>query len=467
MVVNLVIKNGKVVLPSETIEAGVAIENGKIVAVATDANLPRADKTIDAKGNYILPGVIDPHVHLGYPYIPMQRIQHNLLKSQWKTETEAAAHGGITTIGHYITPFANQEIVFEDNFEANKSYLESESLIDSFFHIIIEGKTLSWVEKGSEAGIQSFKFSLPYAAPGEAPLGDGGLFEGFEKVGKIKPRAVGMVHAENGEIIKKLAQRIKDKRQDAMAWPDSRPKFCEIEHMLRTFAVAEATNAPIYVVHMTIGEGVGLVKDAKLKGMDVTAETCPQYLTHTKDNPWIQNPKNRLASVVNPPLRDKWDIATLWKGIADGWVDSIGSDHALATWEQKGQDIWNTVPGLGNIMEVLLPVILSEGVNKGRISLNRAVEICCYNPAKSFGLLPKKGTISIGADADITIVDLERKLKPKPRENLYSDTDWNIYEDWELKGWPVYTLVRGEVVMEDGEIVGKKGYGEYVPRPVK
>ena len=179
---------------------------------------------------------------------------------------------------------------------------------------------------------------------------------------------------------------------------------------------------------------------AREQGIEVTGETCPQYLTHNGEEPAQVLLDHPACACVNPPLRDKAANARLWEGIADGTIQCVGSDLAPTTLEMKGDDIWNAPMGLGNTSELLLPVLLSEGVNKGRISLEKVAEVCALNPARVFGVLPRKGQLTAGADADIVIVDLDKEVTVKT-ENLRSMCDWSIYDGWTLKGWPTHTHI--------------------------
>jgi dihydropyrimidinase len=270
-----------------------------------------------------------------------------------------------------------------------------------------------------------------------------------------------MLHAENIDIILPLIARVAvEGRHDCAAWTAARPAFCEAEKLQCYVDLAKAACCPIYIVHNTCRESLAVIRRAKAEAVDIVAETCPQYLTFTKDTFQDYPP---MAN-VNPPLRDKADNEALWGAIAYGTIDTVATDHAPWTKQQKGNDIMKAPMGMGNVLSTWLPAMITYGVNQGRISLEKMVEVCCYNPAKYMGVAPKKGTISIGSDADIAIVDLNKKMVPKATE-LYSGTDLNAYEilGAELAGWPVLTMVRGQIIMEEGKIVGKKGTGKYIP----
>jgi len=455
--VDLVIKNGTVVTPGGIISAGIAIKDGKIAAIMDNDLLPEAEKTINATGKHVLPGIIDPHVHYGYKHP---------IEDAMQGDTEAAAAGGVTTFGHFLRSYTKSPATVMEN---DKKVLEEKAIVDGFFHAMMVNEFIHDIPNCPEAGINSFKFLMGYKGPqaeamGIVPIDDGVLYEGFRQIGELGRPAWAMVHAENIDISLVIRKKIEaEGRQDFPAWNDTRPRFVEEEAMRRAIFIAKVTNCPLYIVHCTIAETAQIIAEARAQGVEVIAETCPQYLTHSSEYPDPIFDKHPTLGNVNPPLRDKESNEKLWEGLRDGWIDVVASDYAPATLEQKGNDIWKAVMGVGNITEMILPVMLSEGVNKGRITLERLVEVCSYNPAKIFGLSDRKGKIAVGADADIVLVDLEKKVRVTADMLHCPHCDWTIYEGWDIKGWPTMTLVRGNVVMEDGNIVGKPGNAQYIP----
>jgi dihydropyrimidinase len=267
-----------------------------------------------------------------------------------------------------------------------------------------------------------------------------------------------MVHAENMSIIHPLkAKYIEEGRNDLKAWTDARPDIAEEEATRRAIWYAKETGSRLYIVHMTIGRGVEWVKQAKAEGVNVIAETCPHYLVLTK----FDDEKVGALGKVNPPLRDEESQRALWEGLRDGTVTCLGSDHStVVPRPDKVRDgIWSGFPGMG----ILLPIMLSEGYHKGRISLEQLSAVLCRNNAQTYGLYPRKGVLRIGSDADLTLVDLEQE-RVVSADYMQSAANWGLYDGWNLKGWPVMTIVRGETVMQDGEIVGSESHGQYVPR---
>jgi len=341
-------------------------------------------------------------------------------------------------------------------------------MIDGVFYaLIMSDRHIEEIpECVRDLGIISFKFHMVYRGreaesiglPGYESCDDGMLYAGFKKIREVGYPVKAMVHTENPEIYFRLSEKlIAEGRDDLAAWTEARPSFVEEEALRSALFIAKVTHAPLYVVHMSIGRGVNIVAQAKAEGMKLTVETCPHYLTLTKDI----DGDPRLAK-VNPSLKDKEDVERLWWGIQHGLIDTLGTDHCALTKDLKNKtgDLWHCVPGFPGVA-TLLPVMLSEGVNKGRISLEKMVEVCSYNTAKTFALYPKKGAVKVGSDADLVIVDLDKRVKVTP-EILKSSSDYTLYDGWEFRGWPSLTMVRGTVVMEEGEIVGKPGTGEYI-----
>ena len=225
--------------------------------------------------------------------------------------------------------------------------------------------------------------------------------------------------------------------------------------MGRAIVLAGAAGCPLYIVHITIAEGVEVVRAARARGRDVLGATCPQYLTLTKDT-------DRVRAKINPPLREPADQQALWRGLANGVLSTIGSDHAPTSLRHK-QEFWSATVGVPGV-ETALPLLLSEGVNKGRLTLERLVEVTSLDPARIFGLYPKKGTLQVGADADLVVVDVAERRTVDGKTNLHQGSDYSPYDGMTLTGWPVLTTLRGRVVMEDGEVTVEPGAGNFVPR---
>lgn len=456
---DLIIHGGEIVTPDRIVKADIAIDDGKIVKIGDRKDMPAAKREIDATGKHVMPGVIDPHAHLGY----MDTLEHV------GTESRAAACGGVTCLGVYILALKDGILQQFDKF---KEAFESQSFVDGFWHLmVIDDLTTSEIEKcPAEIGLTSFKFNMGYKGPHADLLGitatdDGAVFKGFRMINKLGPPALAACHTENIDIHLMLRDElIAQGRNDYKVWNESRPPFVEAECMRRAIYLANSAKCPLYIPHITIAEGVDIIAESRAKGIDVVGETCPQYLTHNNEEPAQVLIDHPACGCVNPPLRDKASNERLWEGLRDGIIECVGSDLAPTTLEMKGDNIWEAPMGLGNNSELLLPVLLSEGVNKGRISLEQVARICALNPARVFGLAPDKGRLEEGADADVIIIDLNER-RTVSADSLRSMCDWSIYDGWELQGWPTHTIVRGQVIVEDGEPVADgAGRGRYIPR---
>jgi dihydroorotase (multifunctional complex type) len=451
MAMDIVIRNGKVVTPQGIIEGGVAIEGERIAMIAQDSFLPEAARVIDAQGNYILPGAIDCHCHLG--------IYSGDYASDLLTETRSAALGGVTTVlNSIITPSFTMK-----DLDSYISPIGKNAYVDLCLYLVIMTKDhIKELPEYSRVGINSFKFLMAYKGKEGEALGVQGLdlgilYQGFEAVKEAG--GLPMVHAENIEVIYGLNPRFQD-RNDLAVWSETRPHICEEIDIYSACKIAETVGTPLYVVHTSVGNAIQVVGEFRKRGNTVYLETCPQYLTLEYTGEDIKEP---LLGKVNPPLRTKDDIELLWHGIQQGLVNCMGTDHCNPTYQEKMADknIWNILPGFPGVA-TLLPIMLSEGVNKGRISIEKVVEVCSLNSAKIHGLYPRKGTLSPGADADLVIVDLDKKVKVTANL-LQSRSDFTLYDGWELTGWPILTMVRGTIVSQDMKLVGRQGHGKFIP----
>jgi len=454
MNVDLLVENGIIVIPPSNLFKGcLGIAGEKIVGIYDYPRGITARERIDAQGNYILPGLIEPHVHYGYK---------GNLESHFRSETASGALGGITTVIPFYRDYENPIGLYE-NIPIVKSIGERNSYIDFSLHLLlITRDQLQNVTKYfKEYGITSFKFYMAYKGEDAKSIGlignetdDGFLMEAFSILSKFA-KAVACIHAENIEVILSLIKKYKGEGRDGLpVWSECRPNQTEAESVHRVITFAQSVDCPIYIVHLSTREALEEVRVFKSKYKKVFVETCPQYLSLTKDAPLGNLGK------VSPPLRTPEDIEALWKGISEGLIDTAGSDHCPFRKEDKLGTIWDARTGFPG-SATLLPILLSEGVQKRKISLEKVVEITSFNTAKIFNLFPQKGTIQVGSDADLCIVDLNLSKKVEPKM-LQSISDFSVYEGWNLKGWPILTMVRGRIVMKDGEIVGPKSYGRFI-----
>ncbi len=445
---DITLKNGLVATPGGIIEGGVAVAHGKITAVGNDSSLPSAAREIDLNGKYLLPGVIDPEVHLG---------GHRPLADDFRSETKAAAATGVTTWGMQlvslaITGGADQVKGPGDIPSFTRAmpffYDASKTAAIDYFLTPILGTDEHVAEMpylAKEHGITSFKLHLQMQGvwKPEWPaysFDDGMIFSVFETVAKFGSPAIALLHCENWEIARMLQKRLAAAgRTDMGAWDDRSPWFTEAGHARTYLYYARIAGCPIYVVHVTTRETISEIEKAKAEGLVVYSEIGAHYLVLHKD-----------AWKINVPLRDRSTHEVLWRALASGAIDCVGSDHVAHTRTRESMEtgnVWTTISGFPSRVEGLLPMLLSEGVNKGRISIERLAQVASENPARIFGLYPKKGVILPGADGDFVVVDLKRRVKIT-KDILHTVTPWSIYEGWDATGWPVMTIVRGNIVME-------------------
>lgn len=447
MKADLVIKNARVIRHDGEFMGGVAINDGKIVLTGSDMELISAKRCIDAAGKVLMPGIIDPHCHLGVKY-PFDE--------DMMTETAAAASGGVTTVLLYIRNLQPSYLPF---YEERRRVGEQKALIDFGFHFGIQreehiAEIPAIVEK---TGVRSFKCYFGYEPDnpiGIVPANDGWVYAAMRILAKT-PGGVINVHCENTQIATWMKNEMKATgRQDLAAYTESRPAFCEVETIRRMIFLAERTGCPLHLVHTSVGMGPVLAMEAQGKGLDVTVETCPHYLTRTAYDSDLD-----MRAKISPPLRDKSELEGLWRGMLNGGVYSLGTDH-VPFFPKKGQELWSEFPGVVTFPWELA-LMLHFGVHQRGLSLSRLAELNSFNPARRFGLWPRKGSIEAGCDADLVMVDLEEE-----RSVHHTGKGTCIYEGWKLKGWPVMTISRGEIVYgEDAE--DKFGRGRCVTRPTR
>ncbi len=452
-----VVKNGKILTCFDIFEAGIAIEEEKIVAVAKEPNLPKADNLIDAKGNLIIPGVIDAHVHI------------EAEPENFETGTKAAAHGGITSVMEM--PYFTPSITTVQTFNQKRKRGEREALVDFALYVGAGTDNLDEIPALGDTGAIGFKtFTLKRETRSEASKGlmiwdDGSLTDVFESIGKTG--LVSTVHAENDEITEYLAQKLKKEgRKKLIDYLQSKPGIEEEEAVARVLNIASKTKVHLNVCHVSTGKSVNLVRQAKASGQRVTADVCMNHVF--LDLEYVKKQVDKLGpyAKITPPPRSKMDVESLWKGLNDGTVDFIQSDHVPCSKDEKEVgwiDIWKAESG-GVGIECMLPLLLTQ-VNKGKISLRRMVEVTSSSAAKIFGIYPKKGAIQVGSDADITIIDMKKEDKLRS-EKMYSKgrSISRLFDGWKVKGMPILTMVRGKTVMKDGEVIGKPGYGKFICR---
>jgi len=444
--VDLVVKNGRLASPRGVVEGGVAIDGGVIVAVAKTPNLPDADSVIDAGGKVVLPGVLDGHPHTSSP------------PEDSRTGTRAAAHGGITTI--LDMPGTQVGVFSPEQFEGKRALYEATSHVDFALH----GACASGYPEGTltgmwELGATGIKFFISSAGPGWPQTFDGEVLERFRELAGVDGLA--LIHAENDQILRDNLKRLRDAgRKDYAAHLEWRPPIAEIESGRRVIYYLKETGTRGLIAHTSLPETVWNARRANLEGATVHIETCPQYLYLTDEDVKRRGPWVKFA----PPARSKATMVEMWRLLQGGWIDTVGSDHAPYAKEAKEAGLEdmlaapNGIPGL----ETMLPLMLT-GVNEGRLSIERLAAAMSENPARIYGIYPKKGAMLPGSDGDLVIVDMKERKRIRDDE-LLTACGWSPYDGFEARGVPVISVIRGDVVLEDGEVVGKAGLGTFVRR---
>lgn len=458
MVYDLLLRNCKIPEGDLTVSADIAVKDGKIAAILTSGSDTSTKTIIDIKNKLVLPGCIDSHTHFMDPgFTHRETFAHG---------TRGAAVGGITTVIDMpccSIPSVRDVPSLYNKLEAiaPQAYVDFALWGGVTGEDVREGK-LENVQKQADEGVVAYKAYMTPSVPSYPRSSDYELTEIFKAVAKTG-LPVG-VHCENFDICNNNAKKLqKEGRMDGPAWAEARCEMAEKAAIQLCVDIAEDTGARMHVVHMSTGIGAELIEEAKLRGSTVTSETCPHYLTlNAKD---AMTERGAFAKIA-PPLRTKKDNDVLWEKLESGVVDFIATDHApyeIAT-EKAAEDmnIWTSFPGIPGT-ETMVPVIVSEGYNKGRLSLHRLVEVLSTNAAIHYGLYPKKGALFVGSDADFTVLDLEKEWVID-EANIQCKAKYTPLHGMKLKGAVDRTIVRGTVVYENGKIVGKAGYGEYVRR---
>jgi dihydroorotase len=442
---DLVLRGGKVVSPDSVVEASVAIKDGKILAVGADEAMPPADDTLDARGMHVLPGAIDVHVHFrdpGYPH-----------KEDFASGTAAAAFGGVTTIfdmPNTIPPVGTPELL-----AAKHKMAAEKAHVDFGLYALLGEDTIQHAPELAKTAI-GFKLYMGNTFGAIPSPNTGAMLEAFEVVAPTGKRI--SLHAETNSIMVRRELRMREAgRIDPLAHIASRPAVVAVEAVSRAAILAEWTGARVHILHISSAEELRPLAEAKSRGVDITGETCPQYLFLSTDD------YARFGGVirVNPPVREKRNQEPLLAALADGTVDMVATDHAPHSVEEKTRnDIWTVDCGFPGV-ETQMPMMLTE-VAAGRYSISDYVRWSAANPAKIWGLYPRKGVIQPGTDADIAVVDLDRQWTIDDAK-LQSLSRITPFHGQRVTGLPIHTLVRGRFVMKDRTLVpGTRGWGRSV-----
>lgn len=454
---NKIIQNGTIVTATDTYKADVLIQSGKIAAIGKGFDTSNAE-IIDAKGKYIFPGGVDPHTHLEMPF------GGTVSKDDFESGTIAAAFGGTTTLIDFC--LTNKGEPLQNSIDIWHAKSKDKAVIDYSFHLMIgeiNQEVLSQLpEVMDKEGITSFKVFMAYKNVFQAD--DETLFRTLIAAKELG--ALVMVHAENGDVIEYLTEKaLEEGKTEPIYHALTRPPELEGEATGRAAKLTGLADSQLYVVHVSCSDAVEQISAARSKGLNVWGETCPQYLV--LDQTYLERPNFEGAKYVwSPPLREKWHQDVLWNALKSGQLQTLGSDQCSFDFQgQKdlGKDDFTKIPNGGPIVEDRVSILFSEGVEKGRISLNQFVDIMSTRSAKLFGLYPQKGTIAVGSDADVVIFDpsAERVISA---ETHHMAADYNPFEGMKIKGEPVSVLSRGEYVIKDKQFVGKLGTGKYIKR---
>ena len=450
-------KGGKVVTATHTFKADVAVTGEKITAIGTNLAPGKDTEVIDCRGKLVLPGAIDAHTHLAMPF------GGTISTDDYESGTRSAACGGTTTVFDFALQSAGESML--DTFKRRNKIAEPQVCVDYSFHIgvgdVTNDKMLASMEDVAQAGITSFKVFMVY----DFGVDDGQFYKTLLKGKEIG--ALVAVHAENRDVNSVLVkQYLAEGKTDAWWHYMARNEDVEGEADVRAINLAKMAGTSLYIVHLGDKQGVEAVTQARSEGYPIFAETCPQYLHFTKEV--YKRPRAR-DFVCSPPMKGKESQDALWDGIKRGDITTVATDHCPFLKSEKDWGIktkdgkpgnFTTIPNGCAGIENMYPYILSEA-NKGRITFNKAVELCATNPAIMFGISGCKGAIEVGRDADIVIYDPKMKFTITNKK-MHGLTDHIIWEGVEVKGYPQATYSRGELVFKDGKFLGSKGRGRFI-----
>jgi dihydropyrimidinase len=444
----LVIRGGQVFTGERLVTADLRIRNGQIAEIGPKLPVPQGAQEVDAKGLIALPGGVDPHVHVAGNWA-----------DDYTSGSAAALAGGITTIANFVPQRPDEGAGVA--LDAAEKLIREQSIADVMLHTTIGDPatfTAPWFSALADRGQPSIKIYTYRPVFDQNAPGFLRLFKAAGAAGVLP-----MIHCEDGAILTTTAeQMIAEGRGSLRYFADARPALAEEVATQRAVAMSEATGVPIYIVHVSSTRALRVAQDAQRRGVAVFVETRPIYLHLTSDR--YEGPDGPIY-VSHPPLREKTDQDALWKGLADGTIHVLASDHAPLSRERKmdpTQTVARQSPGMENL-QVMLPMFYSEGVKSRRIDLKRFVAASSTNAAKLFGLYPRKGTIAVGSDADVVLWDPNAR-RPIRDEDILSGTRFSVYAGRDVTGWPTMTIRRGEIVYADGKVTGRAGSGQLLRR---
>jgi dihydropyrimidinase len=456
--VDTIVHGGLVVTATEAVSLDVAIRGETIVALGRADALPAADRYVDARGKIVLPGAIDCHVHLGPEY------------DDWRGGPLAAAHAGLTTLlGFGVYDDARGETL-PDAIRRLRAEGERDSVVDFGVHMILNNQpyVLDGIAEAARLGVTSFKLFMTYKKRPNRMCSDDFICRAMAAIAAAG--GVTQLHCENGDVLYYLEERaLAEGRVHPRDFPATCPPWTEEEAIHRAIRLGALTGSPVYVVHLSTALGLARIREAQARGQRVWTETCPQYLLLAEDAMARWGP----FAKIGPPLRpvDGPDRAALWQGSADGTIATIGSDHAPrapAAKEAGWQNIFvdpagKPIPFGAPSIETLVPLLYSEGVVKRGLPLTWLARVLAENPARIFGLAPRKGAIRVGVDADLLLIDPDARGVIRGADHR-GIAGYTLYEGWAVTGRPWMTFLRGQVLLRDGRLEQSPGYGRYLAR---
>lgn len=455
---SLLIKNGRVITAVDDYYADVYVVGETIAMIGKDLPV-QADRVIDAAGKLVIPGGIDPHTHFDMPFGGTNA------SDDFESGTIAAAFGGTTTVVDFAMQSRGRSTL--EGLDTWHEKASGKATIDYGFHMIVTDMQVGRLPELAQLrdlGVSSYKLFMAY--PGALYVDDGTLYRAFRQAGENGTRIC--MHAENGIVIDEIIREaIADGHTDPKWHARTRPTRLEAEGVHRAIAIAEVAKVPLYIVHLSSYDALEQVKIGRNRGVDVMAETCPQYLF--LDETWYDKPDFEGAKwVMTPALREKWNQKELWQGLKFGDLSAVATDHCPFCFKgqkEMGRDNFTKIPNGAPGVENRMSLIFTGGVVQGRFSLNRFVELTSTAAAKAFGMFPKKGTIAVGSDADIVIFDPNRKetYSVKHSHTHHMKCDFSAYEGFEVTGWSEIVISRGRVICDNGTLTTKGG-GQFIKR---
>lgn len=455
MMLDMVVHGGTVVCENGTFPGMVGIQDGRIVLLAQEwESRPQAKQVVDASGKYVFPGFIDPHVHMWDP--------GKAIRDDWFHATQAAAAGGITTVIEH--PLSIPPVKDVAAFDLKKKTASEKSCVDYALWGALIPQNLGELDALHQRGAVAFKGFISYCNADYPHIPDSVLYEAL-RLSHEKGYLLA-VHAENAEMAASGEERMRALgRKDPLAHMESRDEIVELEAIARVIFFTEQTGGHMHIVHMSLAKGGELIRRAKQRGVHITAETCPHFLA--ADCRLLE--ERAGFAKCTPPLRRPENTRKLWEYVQDGTIDMITSDHTDYLYEEKlaaKDNIWNCENGMPGVA-TLAPMMLDQCINKHGMPPERAAALLATNAAKRFGIYPRKGSIRLGADADLAVVDLEKEWIVDGKK-LYYKQGWSPYDGWKIKGAIEKTILRGKIIFEDGRVKAEKGFAQYIdPQQIK